>query len=84
MPTVTIRNLSDETLRAIRVRANHHGRSAEAEMCDILEAAVRPTERLRLGATLSAFSQDAGLTNADFAVLDQAHVKTPAKPTSFE
>ena len=42
MPAVTIRNLSEETHRAHKLRAAHHGRSAEAEMRDILETAVRP------------------------------------------
>ena len=37
MPAVTIRNLSDATHRALKVRAAQHGRSAEAEMRDILE-----------------------------------------------
>ncbi len=49
MPAVTIRNLSDATHRALKVRAAQHGRSAEAEMRDILEMAVRPDTRLRLG-----------------------------------
>ncbi len=84
MPAVTIRNLSDETHRAIKVRAAHHGRSAEAEMRDILEAAVRPNERLRLGSSLSALSRKAGLTNADFAALEQARIKVPAMPKSLE
>ena len=84
MPAVTIRNLSDETHRALKVRAAHHGRSAEAEMRDILEAAVRPAERLRLGSALSALSRKAGLTNADFEALEQAGDKMPAMPTSFE
>jgi plasmid stability protein len=42
MAAVTIRNLSDEAHRAIKVRAAQHNRSAEAEMRSILEAAVRP------------------------------------------
>jgi plasmid stability protein len=42
MPAVTIRNLPEETHRALTVRAAHHGRSTEAEMREILEAAVRP------------------------------------------
>ncbi|GFO83387.1 MAG: putative plasmid stability protein y4jJ [Methyloceanibacter sp.] len=84
MPAVTIRNLSDETHRALKLRAAHHGRSAEAEMRDILEAAVRPAERLRLGSALSALSREAGLTNADFEALEQARDKTPATPMSFE
>lgn len=84
MPAVTIRNLSDEAHRALKVRAAHHGRSAEAEMRDILETAVRPAQRLRLGSTLSALSREAGLTNADFEALEQARDRTPAKPMSFE
>lgn len=84
MPAVTIRNLSDETHRALKVRAAQHGRSAEAEMRDILDSAVRPAERLRLGSALSALSRKAGLTNADFAALDQARDKTPATPVIFE
>lgn len=84
MPAVTIRNLSDEAHRALKVRAAHHGRSAEAEMRDILEAAVRPARRLRIGSALSALSREAGLTNADFEALEQARDRTPAKPMSFE
>lgn len=84
MPAVTIRNLSDETHRALKVRAAHHGRSTEAEMRDILEAAVRPAKRLRIGSALSALSREAGLTNADFEGLEQARDRTPATPVSFE
>ena len=84
MPPVTIRNLSDETHRALKVRAAHHGRSAEAEMRDILESAVRPNERLRLGSALSALSRKAGLTNADFEALEHARDKTPSTPMSFK
>ena len=84
MPAVTIRNLSEATHRALKVRAAHHGRSAEAEMRNILEAAVRPADRLRIGSALSALSRDAGLTNADFEALEQSRDRTPAAPTSFE
>lgn len=84
MPAVTIRNLSEETHRALKVRAAGHGRSTEAEMRDILEAAVRPADRIRIGSALSALSRSAGLTNADFEVLEQGGDKTPAEPLSFE
>lgn len=84
MPAVTIRNLSEEVHRALKVRAAHHGRSAEAEIRAILEAAVRPAERLRMGSALSALSREAGLTNADFEVLEESRDRTPAKPISFE
>lgn len=32
----------------LKMRAAHHGRSAEAEMRDILEAAIRPANRIRI------------------------------------
>jgi len=41
--------LRDEVHRAPRVRAAHHGRSTEAEIREILEAAARPPERVKLG-----------------------------------
>ena len=84
MPAVTIRNLSDEAHRALKVRAAHHGRSTEAESRDILEAAVRPANRLRIGSAMAALSRQAGLTNADFEAMDQARDRTPAVPMSFE
>lgn len=81
---VNVRNLPDEVHRAIRIQAAHHGRSTEAEIRDILEAAVRPANRLRIGSALSALSREAGLTNADFEAMDQARDRTPAVPMSFE
>ena len=84
MSAVTIRNLSEETHRALKLRAAQNGRSTEAEIRDILEAAVRPAERLRIGSALSALSREAGLTNADFDALEQPRDRTPAKPMSFE
>ena len=84
IPAVTIRNLSDATHRALKVRAAQHGRSAEAEMRDILETAVRPDARLRLGSALAERSRRLGLTNEDVAALEQARDRTPAKPMSFE
>ncbi len=84
MPAVTIRNLSDEAHRALKVRAAHHGRSTEAEIRDILEEAVRPANRLRIGSAMAALSRQAGLTNADFEAMDQARDRTPAVPMSFE
>ncbi len=84
MPAVTIRNLSEETHRALKVRAAQHGRSTEAEMRDILERAVRPAERLKLGSLLAEIGREAGLTDADCAVLDDVRDTTPAEPLSFE
>lgn len=84
MPAVTIRNLSDETHRALRVRAAHHGRSTEAEIRDIIEAAVRPPERIKLGSLLTAIGRDAELSNSDVEALQKSRDKTPAEPMTFE
>ena len=84
MPAVTIRNLSDETHSALKVRAAQHNRSTEAEMRAILEAAVRPEGRLRLGSALAGMSRKIGLTNADVEALEQARDTRPAEPLRFE
>ncbi|MCW5735265.1 MAG: plasmid stabilization protein [Enhydrobacter sp.] len=80
MAAVTIRNLSDEAHRALKVRAARHNRSTEAEMRAILEAAVRPERRLRLGTALSEMSRKIGLRNADVEALEQARDTRPAEP----
>lgn len=84
MAAVTIRNLSDEAHRALKVRAAQHGRSTEAEMRVILEAAVRPASRVRLGTALAEMSRNIGLTNADVEALDETGDRTPAEPLRFE
>jgi plasmid stability protein len=84
MPAVTIRNLSPETHRALKLRAAKHGRSAEAEMRVILEAAARPADRVRLGSALVEMSGKIGLTNADVEALEQTRDRKPAEPLGFE
>jgi plasmid stability protein len=84
MAAVTIRNLSDEAHRALKVRAAQHNRSAEAEMRAILEAAVRPEGRLRLGSAMTTISRAAGITNADLEALEQIPDTQPAEPMRFE
>ena len=83
MPAVTIRNLSEEAHRALKVRAAQHYRSAEAEMRAILEAAVRPAGRLKIGTALSEMSRKIGLTNADVEALEQTRDTRPAQPMRF-
>jgi plasmid stability protein len=83
MAAVTIRNLSDEAHRALKVRAARHNRSTEAEMRAILETAVRPDSRLRLGSALSQMSRKIGLTNADVEALEQTRNANPAEPMQF-
>jgi plasmid stability protein len=84
MSSLTIRNLPDDVHRALRVRAAHHGRSTEAEVRAILAGAVKPERRVRLGDALAALGRKVGLTNEDFAALEQVRDKTPARPPTFE
>jgi plasmid stability protein len=79
MAAVTIRNLPPETHRALRVRAAQHGRSTEAEIRDILEEAVRPRNRVKLGSLLAQIGREVGGVD-----LDIERDKTPAEPMSFE
>ncbi|ALQ51129.1 FitA-like ribbon-helix-helix domain-containing protein [Nitrosomonas ureae] len=57
MSVVTVRNLPEETHRALKLRAAQHGRSTEAEIREILEEAVRPKARVKIGSELAAFGQ---------------------------
>ncbi len=84
MASITVRNLPDEVHRAIRVRAAQHGRSAEAEVREILESAVKPQGRVKLGSLLAEIGQGARLTDDEFAVFENLRDKTPARVVSFE
>jgi plasmid stability protein len=84
MASVTIRNVPDEVHRAIRVQAAMHGRSAEAEMRDILERAARPEGRVKLGSLLAQIGREVGLTDKDCEIFDQVRDRTANEPVSFE
>ncbi len=60
MAAINIRNLSSETHRALRVRAASNGNSMEAEARRILDDAVRPPDRPRLGDMLLELFQPTG------------------------
>lgn len=84
MATLTLRNVPDDVHRALRVRAAQHGRSTEAEVREILAAAVKPSSRVRVGDALAAIGRKIGLSNEDFAVFESVRDKTPAKAVSFD
>ncbi|CDG56173.1 MULTISPECIES: FitA-like ribbon-helix-helix domain-containing protein [Halomonadaceae] len=84
MAMLTVRNLPDEVHRALRVRAALHGHSMEAEVREILEAAVAPEGRVKLGSLLADIGKQAKLTDNEFAVFEQVRDKTPAKQVNFE
>lgn len=83
MAILTVRNVPDEVHRALRLRAAEHGRSAEAEVREILSAALVPRERVLLGDALASLGRDLELTDDDIAALDAAHDRTPAEPLTL-
>ena len=79
MSSVTVRNLPEETHRALRVRAALKGLSTEAEIRAILENAVRPESRIKLGSLLAEIGREVGGIE-----LEIERDRTPAEPVSFE
>ena len=78
MPAIVVRNIGTETHRALRARAKRHGRSTEAEIRAILDGAVKPATRLRLGSALAALGQPLGGLE-----LKIQRDKTPAAPADL-
>jgi len=79
MGAITVRNLPEEVHRALRVRAAMHGRSTEAEVRDILENAVQPEGRVKLGSLLAEIGRKAGGFE-----LQIERDKTSGEPMNFE
>ena len=79
MAAITVRSIPDDTHRALKVRAAKHGRSTEAEVRAILEEAVRPAERIKVGTLLREFGQQFGGLD-----LDITRDQTPARSADFE
>lgn len=72
MANVVVRNLPDETHRALKLRAAQHGRSTEAEIRDILEKAAKPEGRVKLGALLAEIGREARLTEEEWVAFEAA------------
>lgn len=82
MATISIRNLSEEVHRALRVRAANHGRSTEAEVRNILENAVISEGQLALGSLLVEVGREAGMDAED--VLHFERDQSPGKAADYE
>lgn len=76
MAAVTIRNLPDETHRAIKARAARNGRSTEAEIREILGEAVKPQAHEGLGDLLAKVGAGVGGVDLDI-VRDAAEAEAP-------
>jgi plasmid stability protein len=59
MANVTAHNISNETLRALQVRAAKAGWTLEEEVVAIIESVVRPSNRIKLGTLLAEIGQQA-------------------------
>jgi plasmid stability protein len=79
VPQLIVRNLEDSVKEKLRWRAARHGRSLEAELCDILRDAVaRPESSERqLGSLIARRFAGVG-TNVAFAEL-RDHTARPAR-----
>jgi len=83
MAVLTVRNVPDDVHRALRMRAAQHGRSTEAEVRAILESAVKPEDRVKLGSLMAEIGRRADLTDEDVAVFEKVRDRTPAEPVTF-
>jgi antitoxin FitA len=84
MAMLTVRNLPEAIHRALRARAAQRGHSMEAEVREILEAAVSPKGRVKLGSLLADIGRQARLSDEEFAVFEQARDSNPTRPVSVE
>ncbi|WP_041631273.1 FitA-like ribbon-helix-helix domain-containing protein [Corynebacterium terpenotabidum] len=80
MANLTVRNVPDDIHRALRAQAKAHGRSAEAEVRQILGDALIPSNRLHIGDALAALGRELDLTDEDVDVLESTRNRSSAEP----
>lgn len=79
MAALVVRNLSDEVHRALKERAAANGRSKEAEVRSIIEHAVNPSARIKMGSELAALGKKYGGFD-----LEIERDKSAVEPAVFE
>ena len=84
MAAIHIRNIPEDILQGLKALAVSHGRSTEAEVREILEAAVKPAKRIRMGEALWNLGRKVGLTDEEVTAIESARDRTPAEPISFD
>ena len=84
MAMLIVRNIPDAVHRALRVRAGRQGHSMEAEVRAILETAVSPAGRVKLGSLLADMGRQAKLSDAEFAVFDQVRETAASRTVNFD
>lgn len=76
MANITVRKLPDNVHDALKARASSAHRSVEAEVRIILEQAVFPKDRVRLGDCLQSLGQNLNLTDAQLMSLKESSLLT--------
>ncbi|WP_037586026.1 FitA-like ribbon-helix-helix domain-containing protein [Stenoxybacter acetivorans] len=87
MAMLTVRNLPDEVHRALKIKAAHNGRSTEAEVREILAAAVKPQGRILMGTAIIEAVRNSGakgLSDEEHASFTELRNKTTTEPIRFE
>lgn len=79
MAQIVVRQIPEEVHRALKAQAAAHGRSAEAELREIIARAVLPQSRPRAGDLMRSIWS--GAETDDFSV---ERDRTPAEPAGFE
>jgi antitoxin FitA len=77
MPTITVRNLTNETHRALKLLAKEHGKKMETYVRDLLIEQSRPCEKI--GSSLAKYARKHG--TIDLKIIRD---KTPAKTAIFK
>ena len=81
MPTLTIRDMSEDLLHGLKDLAAAHGRSVQAEVRIILAAAVQPK---CMGDALWRLGREIGLTEAEVMEIESSRYRNPADPVCFD
>ncbi len=79
MAQIVVRQIPEEVHRALKAQAAAHGRSAEAELREIIARAVLPQSRPRAGDLMRSI-----WSGAEMDDLSVERDRTPAEPAGFE
>jgi plasmid stability protein len=80
MPTLHIRDITDDVYQGLEALALRHGRSIEAEAREILTSAVKP---VRMGQALWELGRELGLTDDEAEAIGGRH-RAPSEPVGFD
>ena len=79
MAQIVVRQIPDEVHRALKAQAAAHGRSAEAELREIIARAVLPDARSRAGDLMRGI-----WSGAETSDLTLERDRRPVEPARFE